>query len=406
MQTNCLRHFVEVAEKGSISAAAASAFMTPQGLSRSLSSLETELGCSLFSKHQGRMLLTVFGEALLPEAKAILRHEQAMVDLVPSIRSAEEGRVSSGASLYLNNAAFDAALFDPITQSFDGVFSQARYFQCDNKGVVDALLGADDDAVVLGMLVLFSTHAEENEEMLGRLVSEGFTYQSYLESYDEVMVSSRSHLAGKTALTRSDILSEPIISSDGDIRAVCERLFGEGAISMVTSDSSFRFKMVASGKGITFVPAFRRIAAETKEGLVTVPMKNPYYLEVVFAGRAAVLADPVVRRVFAQLNVYYSQFADSPYLSLVPGPITQQNMLADLPPAMEERLAVIIREAGLTSREGEILPDLARGMTVRDLADKLCVSPFTVKSHAHGIYKKLHVHSQKEVMAFVSCHGR
>ncbi len=29
MQTNCLRHFVEVAEKGSISAAAASAFMTP-----------------------------------------------------------------------------------------------------------------------------------------------------------------------------------------------------------------------------------------------------------------------------------------------------------------------------------------------------------------------------------------
>ena len=303
MQTNCLRHFVEVAEKGSISAAAASAFMTPQGLSRSLSSLETELGCSLFSKHQGRMLLTVFGEALLPEAKAILRHEQAMVDLVPSIRSAEEGRVSSGASLYLNNAAFDAALFDPITQNFDGVFSQARYFQCDNKGVVDALLGADDDAVVLGMLVLFSTHAEENEEMLGRLVSEGFTYQSYLESYDEVMVSSRSHLAGKTALTRSDILSEPIISSDGDIRAVCERLFGEGAISMVTSDSSFRFKMVASGKGITFVPAFRRIAAETKEGLVTVPMKNPYYLEVVFAGRAAVLADPVLAEIVATKTI-------------------------------------------------------------------------------------------------------
>ena len=40
MQTTYLKHFVDVAEKGSIGAAAAADFISPQGMSRSISVLE------------------------------------------------------------------------------------------------------------------------------------------------------------------------------------------------------------------------------------------------------------------------------------------------------------------------------------------------------------------------------
>ena len=55
MQTTYLKHFVDVAEKGSIGAAAAADFISPQGMSRSISVLESELGCTLFSKKPNGM---------------------------------------------------------------------------------------------------------------------------------------------------------------------------------------------------------------------------------------------------------------------------------------------------------------------------------------------------------------
>lgn len=88
MQTNCLRHFIAVAEKGTISAAAASCFITPQGLSRSISALESELGCPLFEKSYKGMALTEFGRVLLPEARAIVAAENRMIELTNLVRDA------------------------------------------------------------------------------------------------------------------------------------------------------------------------------------------------------------------------------------------------------------------------------------------------------------------------------
>lgn len=90
MQTNYLRHFIAVAEKGTISAAAASCFITPQGLSRSISALESELGCPLFEKSYKGMALTEFGRVLLPEAYAIVAAEKRMIELSNLVRDAGE----------------------------------------------------------------------------------------------------------------------------------------------------------------------------------------------------------------------------------------------------------------------------------------------------------------------------
>lgn len=52
----------------------------------------------------------------------------------------------------------------------------------------------------------------------------------------------------------------------------------------------------------------------------------------------------------------------------------------------------------LTKREREILKGMDAGLTSKELADKLCLSPHTVRTHIRNIYKKLHVKSKREAL--------
>lgn len=58
--------------------------------------------------------------------------------------------------------------------------------------------------------------------------------------------------------------------------------------------------------------------------------------------------------------------------------------------------------SGLTDREREILACAAVGRSNKEIADQLCVSLDTVKTHLHHIYRKLSVHGRVEaVLAYL-----
>lgn len=59
----------------------------------------------------------------------------------------------------------------------------------------------------------------------------------------------------------------------------------------------------------------------------------------------------------------------------------------------------------LTKREQEILELLKLGKTVKQIGEKLYVADKTVQKHLEHIYKKLHVHSYKELVAKLNGHG-
>lgn len=58
----------------------------------------------------------------------------------------------------------------------------------------------------------------------------------------------------------------------------------------------------------------------------------------------------------------------------------------------------------LTPREIEVLQLLAEGAASREIADRLAVSPNTVRTHVQGILTKLQVHSRLEAAAFAVRH--
>jgi DNA-binding NarL/FixJ family response regulator len=70
-------------------------------------------------------------------------------------------------------------------------------------------------------------------------------------------------------------------------------------------------------------------------------------------------------------------------------------------PGRDERALL----ASLTGREVEILALFAEGMSTRDLADRLDISPLTVQSHVKNILAKLGVHTKVEAVRIAWRHG-
>ncbi len=50
----------------------------------------------------------------------------------------------------------------------------------------------------------------------------------------------------------------------------------------------------------------------------------------------------------------------------------------------------------LTLREKEIIAEVSKGLFDKEIANKICISPETVKKHVKNIYKKLGVRNRVE----------
>lgn len=319
MQTNYLKYFVDVAELGSISEAAALNFISPQGLSRALSVLEKELGCQLFRRTSNRSALTDCGKLLLGDAYEVLKLVGDMANQVTEMHAREDGFSEKAATLYFSSGAFDTALIGPLMDSAERLFSEARFVQCDNEDVFHSMVQTKDvqDRVSIGFLSLISVEPENNEDLLEKFRNEGFVYRPYLRTYDKVLVSKRSDLANYRSLSKADILSFPIASAGGDIHRALEKLFGRESICLVTRDSNIRFRAVSNNKAITFVPAFYECTMEKMDDVVAVPMRDPYQIEFGFVGSSEILSNPIIKRMVDTLDACFKRFASAPACALV-----------------------------------------------------------------------------------------
>jgi len=99
MDLRRLRYFVAVAEAGNISKAAQKIFLTQPALSRQIKALEDEIGLLLIERQAHSIRLTPAGEALLPEARDLLRHAQAALERVRSCGQGVRLRIGYAPSL-------------------------------------------------------------------------------------------------------------------------------------------------------------------------------------------------------------------------------------------------------------------------------------------------------------------
>lgn len=73
--------------------------------------------------------------------------------------------------------------------------------------------------------------------------------------------------------------------------------------------------------------------------------------------------------------------------------------------AMKNNVEEFCDKFTITDRELDILKAIVEDLTEGQIADKLFISPHTVRTHMKNIYKKLHVHSRASAMKLALQHG-
>ena len=124
-------------------------------------------------------------------------------------------------------------------------------------------------------------------------------------------------------------------------------------------------------------------------------------------------------RVLAAANAYHAMIEPRPYrealapdaaaaqlrAEVVAGRLDGEAVNAVLTAAGQRAPARRDWPGGLTAREAEVLGLLARGLSNKEIARRLVVTPKTVSSHVEHIYSKLGVSSRARATLFAAEHG-
>lgn len=150
MELRHLRYFVAVGDALSVGRAAAVLHIAQPPLSRAIRDFENELGTTLFRRHPRGVALTAAGEALLPEARRLLRDAESLRRNARQYAAGEAGTLAIG---FVSTASFN--LLPRLVPAFrsrrPGVRLELREATSDVQ--IPALLAGDLD---VGFLIAAS----------------------------------------------------------------------------------------------------------------------------------------------------------------------------------------------------------------------------------------------------------
>ena len=263
MDIHDLKIFLTIAQEGSVSKASKILYMTPQGTSKVLKNLETEMGCQLFIRDKSGMQLTESGERFREYAlkdvddyyqvkKDILHIEQRQKKVVDLLSAYGILRLLTPDCLVAFKEKYPDIEFHyreypdlPVEQLFAG-----------NEGNVAFSIGVFD-------------------EHLYQVVP--------LETFPiRLLVNEKHPLAQKESVTIEDLQGEPMFIESSQFHIYhlivekCEKAGFEPDIIFQTSGFSLCHKMVKENKGISVAVDF--IYDDMREdGMKLIPFSDGRY---------------------------------------------------------------------------------------------------------------------------------
>lgn len=140
--------------------------------------------------------------------------------------------------------------------------------------------------------------------------------------------------------------------------------------------------------GIAGARAVRERAPQARVVMLTVHEEDEKVFEAICAGASGYLLKPASpERIIAAVREVRDGAA--PINSYIAGKVL----------GMFARLAAPGPDYGLTPREKEVLVLMVEGLTMKEAADRLCLSYHTVDAHVRKVYDKLHVRSRGGAVA-------
>jgi DNA-binding NarL/FixJ family response regulator len=181
-----------------------------------------------------------------------------------------------------------------------------------------------------------------------------------------------------------------------DVEIVGEASSGEEAVKVVTEvgpDVVFMDVRMPGMNGIEATKAIRQGNPDTRVILFTVDESRASIAEAIQAGVSGYLLK----------DVGVDELVNAARLALQGKAVIHPTLTQ----AFIEEVRLVDRkpEAPLSRREVEILQRVAYGATTKEVADKLGISPHTVKTHLERIFEKLGANDRAQAVAIAIRQG-
>ncbi|WP_062348367.1 LysR family transcriptional regulator [Herbidospora yilanensis] len=274
-----LQVLVEVAERGSFSAAAETLSMTQPAVSRQIGGLERRLGVGLFRRTARGVSPTAAGEIVAEQARDILARLRALELRVGAFTNAEAGHVRLSA-FSSANTWFVPEVFRRFGRTHPGV--SLSLMQDDPAGTLSAL---KDGRIDLALITAWSLYADVPAARHdpaatpldpGELT--GVELLPLLEEEFQVALPVGHPLARRSRVRLADLREEAWIEGGfpdcfGPIPQLATVLGRPPRIGFFCEDWYGKQALVAGGSGIMLVPTLARGAAHP--GVVLRPTVPP-----------------------------------------------------------------------------------------------------------------------------------
>lgn len=191
MELRQLRYFVAVAETGNISQAAKKIFLTQPALSRQIKALEDEIGQRLLERQAHSIRLTPLGETFLPEARALLRQADQLLERV---RAAGRGvRLRVGYAPSLASGLLSAAV-ENFTQAHPG--ARVELF---DLSTAEMLAGLENNQLDVVLTIGGGSQAR------------GLQWTPLVRAAWKLAVNRKHPLAREPRVTPAEVAREPLL---------------------------------------------------------------------------------------------------------------------------------------------------------------------------------------------------
>lgn len=237
-----IRHFIAVAETGSISAAAQAVFISQSTLTAAIQQLEEEIGVSLFNRHAKGMSLTHQGHQFLRQAHLILATVDNAKRSLQQCTDQISGTLTIGVSS-LVAGYYLANLLTRFQRAYPNVSLQVM--EDERPYIEHLLLNGEIDVAVLILSNLEDRHALQTEVLT--------------HSPQRLWLPARHPLLERDEIALADVAAEPLIELRVDeMDRNAQRIWDEAGlrpcISLRSASTEAVRSLVAAGLGVAIQP--------------------------------------------------------------------------------------------------------------------------------------------------------
>lgn len=259
MNTKDLKSFLQVCHDGSITKAAKSLFITPQGLSKIIINLEKELNIPLFYRTGNGLTLTEYGTLLEERAKHLISEIDEIENYFNNLNNIS-GQINL-ASSYGVIAAFSPKFLFEFRQKFPNI--TLKWWEYSDFRAEDAIWNGDADCGLIKGPI--------NKEHFDSVI---------LASYKPMVLVPRGHeLSTKSKISINDLRNEKIIIESSEFKIyhnfkeMCKKAGFSPNIVFETTELSLAHKLCQQGMGLAITVDFA-VEDMPMNDFVAIPFKG------------------------------------------------------------------------------------------------------------------------------------